>query len=73
MVTWTVNFAMLYVVVVWFPKVFILPSHHQEKCSIQFAYWYPTALQVSVNNQIPTVIPGGDLAKVQPLLKIRLT
>ena len=30
--------------------------------------WCPTAFKVSINNQPPTVVPGGDLAKVQRAL-----
>uniref|UniRef100_A0A8C4XZ58 Tubulin alpha chain n=1 Tax=Gopherus evgoodei TaxID=1825980 RepID=A0A8C4XZ58_9SAUR len=33
--------------------------------SIQFVDWCPTGFKVSINYQPPTVVPGGDLAKVQ--------
>jgi len=33
--------------------------------SIQFVDWCPTGFKVGINYQPPTVIPGGDLAKVQ--------
>ena len=32
--------------------------------SIQFVDWCPTGFKVGINYQPPTVIPGGDLAKV---------
>ncbi|TKC36897.1 hypothetical protein EI555_005306 [Monodon monoceros] len=37
----------------------------KTKCAIQFVDWYPTGFKVDINYQPPTVIPGGDLAKVQ--------
>ena len=37
----------------------------KSKRTIQFVDWCPTAFKVSINNQPPTVVPGGDLAKVQ--------
>ncbi|XP_023324520.1 tubulin alpha chain [Eurytemora carolleeae] len=33
--------------------------------SIQFVDWCPTGFKVGINYQPPTVVPGGDLAKVQ--------
>merc|ERR1712119_217715 len=33
--------------------------------SIQFVDWCPTGFKVGINYQAPTVVPGGDLAKVQ--------
>ena len=33
--------------------------------SIQFVDWCPTGFKVGINNQPPTAVPGGDLAKVQ--------
>lgn len=33
--------------------------------SIQFVDWCPTGFKVGINNQPPTVVPGGDLARVQ--------
>ncbi|KAF5928662.1 hypothetical protein HPG69_008450 [Diceros bicornis minor] len=33
--------------------------------SIQFVGWCPTGFEVGINNQPPTTMPGGDLAKVQ--------
>ena len=33
--------------------------------TIQFVDWYPTGFKVGISNQPPTVVPGGDLAKVQ--------
>jgi len=35
------------------------------KRTIQFVDWCPTVFKVGINNQPPTVVPGGDLAKVQ--------
>merc|ERR1711946_104827 len=37
----------------------------KSKRSIQFVDWCPTGFKVGINYQPPTVIPGGDLAKVQ--------
>ncbi|MBN3289167.1 TBA1 protein, partial [Polypterus senegalus] len=37
----------------------------KNKRSIQFVEWCPTGFKVGVNYQPPTVVPGGDLAKVQ--------
>uniref|UniRef100_A0A8C5YMT9 Tubulin alpha-1C chain-like n=1 Tax=Marmota marmota marmota TaxID=9994 RepID=A0A8C5YMT9_MARMA len=37
----------------------------KTKCSIQFVDWCPTGFKVGINYQPPTVVPGGDLAKVQ--------
>ncbi|XP_012506593.1 PREDICTED: tubulin alpha chain-like [Propithecus coquereli] len=37
----------------------------KTKCSIQFVDWCPTGFKVGINYQRPTVVPGGDLAKVQ--------
>jgi len=36
----------------------------KSKKHIQFVDWCPTGFKVGINNQPPTVIPGGDLAKV---------
>ncbi|XP_068020540.1 tubulin alpha chain-like [Melanerpes formicivorus] len=33
--------------------------------SMQFVDWCPTGFKVGINYQPPTVVPGGDLAKVQ--------
>ncbi|EPY85690.1 tubulin alpha-1A chain, partial [Camelus ferus] len=35
------------------------------KHTIQFVDWCPTGFKVGINYQPPTVVPGGDLAKVQ--------
>merc|ERR1711987_12097 len=40
----------------------------KSKRTIQFVDWCPTGFKVSINNQPPTVVPGGDLAKVQRAL-----
>ncbi|KAK2108434.1 Tubulin alpha-4A chain [Saguinus oedipus] len=37
----------------------------KTKRSIQFVNWYPTGFKVGINYQPPTVVPGGDLVKVQ--------
>ena len=37
----------------------------KSKRSVQFVDWCPTGFKVGINYQPPTVIPGGDLAKVQ--------
>ncbi|KAK9504061.1 hypothetical protein O3M35_010496 [Rhynocoris fuscipes] len=36
----------------------------KSKKSIQFVDWCPTGFKVGINYQPPTVVPGGDLAKV---------
>jgi tubulin alpha len=37
----------------------------KTKRSVRFVDWFPTGFRVGINYQPPTVIPGGDLAKVQ--------
>ncbi|XP_053273388.1 tubulin, alpha 8 like 2, partial [Pleuronectes platessa] len=37
----------------------------KKKRTIQFVDWCPTGFKVGINHQAPTVVPGGDLAKVQ--------
>ncbi|KAA3675352.1 tubulin alpha [Paragonimus westermani] len=37
----------------------------KTKKTIQFVDWCPTGFKVGINYQPPTVVPGGDLAKVQ--------
>ncbi|KAG8438746.1 hypothetical protein GDO86_005079 [Hymenochirus boettgeri] len=37
----------------------------KTKRSIQFVDWCPTGFKVGINYQPPTVVPGGDLAKVR--------
>merc|ERR1712227_1197317 len=37
----------------------------KTKRTIQFVVWCPTGFKVGINYQPPTVVPGGDLAKVQ--------
>merc|ERR1719427_1506276 len=37
----------------------------KTKRTIQFVDWCPTNLKVGINYQPPTVVPGGDLAKLQ--------
>ena len=36
----------------------------KTKRTIQFVDWCPTGFKVGINNQPPTVVPGGDIAKV---------
>ncbi|XP_070843315.1 tubulin alpha-1B chain-like [Chaetodon trifascialis] len=36
----------------------------KTKRSIQFVDWCPTGFEVGINYQMPTVVPGGDMAKV---------
>ncbi len=33
----------------------------KSKRTIQFVDWCPTAFKVGINNQPPTVVPGGDV------------
>ncbi|GCB63393.1 hypothetical protein scyTo_0013199 [Scyliorhinus torazame] len=40
----------------------------KTKRSIAFVDWCPTGFKVGINYQPPTVVPGGDLAKVQRAL-----
>ncbi|XP_051157317.1 tubulin alpha-1D chain-like [Leptopilina boulardi] len=37
----------------------------KTKRAIQFVDWCPTGFKVGINYQPPTVVPGGDLARVQ--------
>ena len=37
----------------------------KTKKTIQFVDWCPTGFKVGINFQPPTVVPGGDCAKVQ--------
>ena len=37
----------------------------KSKRTIQFVDWCPTGFKVGINNQPPTVVPVGDVAKVQ--------
>ncbi|VCW77175.1 unnamed protein product [Gulo gulo] len=39
----------------------------KTKRTIQFVDWCPTGFKVGINYQPPTVVPGGDLAKVQAI------
>merc|ERR1712166_578852 len=41
-----------------------LRRHHQDQETIQFVDWCPTGFKCGINYQPPTVVPGGDLAKV---------
>ncbi|VDL97518.1 unnamed protein product, partial [Schistocephalus solidus] len=40
----------------------------KTKRTIQFVDWCPTGFKIGINYQPPTVVPGGDLAKVQRAL-----
>ncbi|KAM6216217.1 tubulin alpha chain-like 3 [Rhynchocyon petersi] len=37
----------------------------KSRNSVQFVDWCPTGFKVGINHQPPTMVPGGDLAKVQ--------
>ncbi|XP_051006835.1 tubulin alpha chain-like 3 [Acomys russatus] len=37
----------------------------KSRTSVQFVDWCPTGFKVGINYQPPTVMPGGDLARVQ--------
>lgn len=37
----------------------------KSKRTVQFVDWCPTGFKCGINYQPPTVVPGGDLAKVQ--------
>jgi len=39
-------------------------SNIKTKRTIQFVDWCPTGFKCGINNQPPTAVPGGDLAKV---------
>jgi len=39
-------------------------SNIKSKRTVQFVEWCPTGFKVGINYQPPTVVPGGDLAKV---------
>ncbi|XP_017680761.1 PREDICTED: tubulin alpha-4A chain [Lepidothrix coronata] len=47
------------------PTVIAAIATIKTKRSIQFVDWCPTGFKVGINYQPPTVVPGGDLAKVQ--------
>lgn len=55
------------IALLWFPKMFILPFPPSKKYIIQWVDWYTTGFQTH------TVIPGGDLTKVQPMMRPRPT
>jgi tubulin alpha len=40
----------------------------KTKRTIQFVDWSPTGFKCGINYQPPTVVPGGDMAKVQRAL-----
>jgi len=40
-------------------------THIKTKRTIQFVDWCPTGFKVGINDQPPTVFPGGETAKVQ--------
>lgn len=37
----------------------------KAKRTVQFVDWCPTGFKVGINYQPPSVVPGGDLSKVQ--------
>ena len=39
-------------------------ANFKTKRTIQFSDWCPTGFKCGINYQPPTVVPGGDLAKV---------
>lgn len=41
-------------------------------CMKRIVDWCPTGFKVGINYQPPTVVPGGDLAKVQRAVRIFL-
>uniref|UniRef100_A0A8C7FRL2 Tubulin alpha chain n=1 Tax=Oncorhynchus kisutch TaxID=8019 RepID=A0A8C7FRL2_ONCKI len=43
----------------------VMPKDVKTKHSTQFVDWCPTGFKVGINYQPPTVVPGGDLVKVQ--------
>merc|ERR1711973_710643 len=45
----------------------------KTKRTIQFVDWCPTGFKVGINYQPPTVVPGGDLAKVQRAVCMLIT
>ncbi|XP_019867254.1 tubulin alpha-1D chain [Aethina tumida] len=45
-----------------------ITSIKNSRRSIQFVDWSPTGFKVGINYQPPTVVPGGDLAKVHRAL-----
>ena len=45
----------------------------KTKRTIQFVDWCPTGFKCGINYQPPTVVPGGDLAKVMRACCMRLT
>merc|ERR1712168_497294 len=52
-------------VVMLFQDVNASIANIKTKRTIQFVDWCPTGFKVGINYQPPTVVPGGDLAKVQ--------
>lgn len=51
-------------------EVYTAISKLKSKSTIQFVDWCPTGLKVGINNQPPTVVPAGDLAKIMKALSI---
>ena len=49
--------------VIWHKKTFTWLLFKRE-IDFQFVDWCPTGFKVGINYQPPTVVPGGDLAKV---------
>uniref|UniRef100_A0A8W8MDP1 Tubulin alpha chain n=1 Tax=Magallana gigas TaxID=29159 RepID=A0A8W8MDP1_MAGGI len=51
------------------PVISAEKAYHEQlsvaEMTIQFVDWCPTGFKVGINYQPPTVVPGGDLAKVQ--------
>ena len=42
----------------------------KTKRTIQFVDWSPTGFKCGINYQPPTVVPGGDLAKVMRAVRL---
>ncbi|GLD50511.1 tubulin alpha chain-like protein [Lates japonicus] len=51
--------------VMWCPKMSMLPSPPSKPSAHPVCGLVPTGFKVGINYQPPTVVPGGDLAKVQ--------
>lgn len=48
------------------PKDVTQAIHHiKTKKTVQFVDWCPTGFKVGINHQAPSVVPGGDIAKVE--------
>jgi tubulin alpha len=50
------------------PRVVTAPA-----INVQFVDWAPTGFKCGINYQPPTVVPGGDLAKVQVCAELNVS